>query len=272
MWSRGPRDFGAFEARLEADHRSRLEAMGVTVGPSDRDLLRLSVGYDAGTGAARVSLDPAPGVVVRLSRDGRRPSASSPAVADGAALGEAGTYRLQAFVGPDPVLEERVVTLERHLAAGATVRLATPPDQRYPGTGDWTLTDGLRGSLNHADGLWQGWLGPDVDATIDLGSLRAVTGATATFLQNIRSWIVLPSRVEFSWSPDGAAWSEPVQVGHDIPVMRDGAVIQAFAVALPEGARVRYLRVVGHNAGLLPAGHPGAGTPSWLFADEIVVK
>jgi hexosaminidase len=54
--------------------------------------------------------------------------------------------------------------------------------------------------------------------------------------------------------------------------MRDGAILQPFQAVLPAGTRVRYVRVVGRNAGPLPAGHPGAGTPSWLFADEIVVK
>jgi hexosaminidase len=272
MWSEGPRDFASLRARLDQDHLPRLRAMGVAVGPADRDLLTLSMTYDPGTRAARIRMDPAPGVVVRMTRDGRSPSASSPIVADGATLGRDGVYRLQAFVGRDPILGERTLEVEHHRASGATVRLATPPDKRYPGTGDWTLTDGLRGSLDHADGLWQGWLGPDVEAVVDLGSVQPVASVSVAFLQNIRSWIVMPSRVEFSWSSDNEQWSPPVTRSPDVPVMRDGPVIQPFAVTLPAGTRTRYVRVLGRNAGPLPAGHPGAGTASWLFADEIVVK
>ena len=112
----------------------------------------------------------------------------------------------------------------------------------------------------------------DVDAVVDLGSPQPATNVSVTFLQNIRSWIVMPTRVEFSWSLDGTRWSQLVTRGHDIPVMRDGAIIQPFSVPLPAGTRARYIRVVGRNAGPLPPGHPGAGTASWLFADEIVVK
>jgi hypothetical protein len=32
------------------------------------------------------------------------------------------------------------------------------------------------------------------------------------------------------------------------------------------------VRAILRNAGRLPAGHPGAGEPSWTFADELVVS
>ncbi len=170
MWSSGPRDFASLQARLDADHLPRLRAMGVAVGPADRDLLRSRSPMTPDTrGRAHPHR---PGAWRGGPHDPRRPPAER-VFADrrptGTTLGGDGRYRLQAFVGRDPILGERTLNMERHRATGATVRLVTPPDKRYPGTGDWTLTDGLRGSLDHADGLWQGWLGPDVDAVVDLG-------------------------------------------------------------------------------------------------------
>ena len=34
----------------------------------------------------------------------------------------------------------------------------------------------------------------------------------------------------------------------------------------------RYVKVLAKNYGIIPAGKPGAGTPAWVFADEIEVE
>ncbi len=106
---------------------------------------------------------------------------------------------------------------------------------------------------------------------LDLGAAHRADSVTVRFLQNVRSWIVLPSRVECAWSADGAVWHDAGAATHAVPVAREGVVIEPFTVALPAGAAPRYLRLTARSAGMLPAGHPGAGRPSWLFADEVVL-
>lgn len=272
MWSSGPRDTASLRQRLDDDQLPRLRAMGVAVGPADRDLMRLDVAFDTAVRAPRIDFEAGEkAIVLRASADGNPPTASSPVVVGSALLPGPGTWRLQPFFGNATILNARVVTVERHHAVGAQVTLAVQPDRRYRGTGAHNLTDGMLGSRDHADGLWQGWLGPDVDAVVDLDSVQAVHSVRIDFLQNIHSWIVLPGQVEFSWSADRVHWSPVAVARHDVPVQREGAIIRPFADSLPAGTRARFIRVVGRNAGPLPAGHPGAGTPSWLFADEIVV-
>jgi hexosaminidase len=34
----------------------------------------------------------------------------------------------------------------------------------------------------------------------------------------------------------------------------------------------RYLKILAENYGKLPEGHPGKGTPAWLFVDEVSVR
>jgi hypothetical protein len=48
-------------------------------------------------------------------------------------------------------------------------------------------------------------------------------------------------------------------------------VTKDFAVTFPRG-RVRYVRVDVTGAGPLPAWHPGARSPSFFFADEILAE
>ncbi len=277
LWSPRPgaggRDVAALRTRIDADHAPRLRALGAAVGPEDRDLMKIAVGYDPKARSAVVSLAPGvQGVTVRMSRNGYAPTAASPLVADSALLDGDGARRLQPFYGNAPILGERMLAIERHPAVGATVRSSPAPSPSYPGTGRWSLTDGLIGSLDHGDGLWQGWWGPDVTMIMTLDSLQTVHSVRIGFLQNIRSWIVLPRAVEFQLSTDGITWTDVVTRTHDVPVMRDGAIAQPFKADFPEGTRARWIRIIARNSGMLPAGHPGAGSPSWIFADEIAVR
>jgi hexosaminidase len=49
-------------------------------------------------------------------------------------------------------------------------------------------------------------------------------------------------------------------------------ILQQFEVVAAAGTRARFVRITARNGGRLPAWHPGAGRPSWVFADEIVVR
>lgn len=273
MWSTGPKDLSSLRRRVAEDHTPRLRALGAAVGPEASDLMRIAVSYDKQALSARIRLTPGvPGVTVRMSRDGKAPTAASPLLADSALLDGDGVRRLQPFYGDSPILGEKRVMIERHLALGATVRTSPAPSASYPGTGAGSLTDGLIGSSDHGDGLWQGWWGPDVVFVMSLESVPNAKNVRIDFLQNIRSWIAFPRAVEFQFSDDGVTWSDAVVRTHDVPVMRDGALVRPFAVELPTGPRARWLRITARSSGVLPAGHPGAGSPSWMFADEIVVR
>ncbi|MBL0171828.1 MAG: beta-N-acetylhexosaminidase [Gemmatimonadaceae bacterium] len=272
LWSGPSRDVGNLQRRLEVSHVPALRSAGYAVGPADQSIASVAVRYDSIARRPMLSVRSlADGIVMRGTTDGSRPTSASRRYVDGATLAAARTVRLQAFWGARPVLEERRVTMVRHNGIGARVRTTPAVDARYPGTGPWSLADGLLGSTEHGDGLWQGWWVPDVDVTLELAVPTDVARLQVDFLQNVRSWIVLPATVAFSFSLDGVEWSAPLIARHDVPVSREGAVRQPFAVAVPSGRRVRFIRVQARSAGPLPAGHPGAGQPAWLFADEVLV-
>lgn len=273
LWSSAPRDTADFLRRAREDHVPRLVASGVQVGPEDRDLLRFALGFDAAVSVARIEYVAASDrLVVRATRDGSAPTASSPTLASGALLREPGTYRLQAFVDAAPVREERRVEVVAHRARGTTVRATPAADARYAGTGPNALTDGLRGSESHHDGTWHGWLRDDVQIEIPLAAPTPIREITVGVLQSVRSWIVLPRAIEMSWTTDGRTWTAPRVITHDIPPMTDGATVHRLGVTLPQAQTVRGVRVTLRSSGPLPAGHPGAGRPSWIFADEIEIR
>ena len=128
------------------------------------------------------------------------------------------------------------------------------------------------GSSDFNDGLWQGWNGPNLDAVVDLGSVQPVRVVEGSFIQVTRSWILLPRDMTVWLSEDGASWREAGTATHDIPAEHLEPVLRRLVVALPESARARYVKVRATSAGALPAWHGGAGRPSWIFADELIVR
>ena len=145
-----------------------------------------------------------------------------------------------------------------------------PYSYRYTGGGDGTLSDGLRGSSNHRDGGWQGFLGKDLEVLIDLGKVQPIRSVAITFLQNNASWIFLPDSLIFSLSSNGKRFHSINEVENTITKKTDRPVIQEFSQVFPD-TPARFIRVRAKNAGICPVWHEAAGQACWLFADEIVV-
>lgn len=147
------------------------------------------------------------------------------------------------------------------LSTGRPVAYLTPNDPRYDAAGSGSLTDGVRGDWDYADGRWQGWLDSDADLVVDLGERRPLRYIGADFMQGYTADIWLPREVEISVSDDSVRFEPLAAVGHDVPVEFRQGVYRTFAW---EGeAAGRYVR--------LTARHNGR-RGGWIFTDEIVVR
>jgi hexosaminidase len=198
------------------------------------------------------------GIRVRYTTDGSPPTAASPPVSDTTSFSDGDEVALGVFAGDEAIPLRRGFSVVDHLARGATVAFEHPPDPRYPGPGPAALVDGLRGSDNHHDGIWQGWWEHDLDATIDMGRVRTIRSVSLSFLENEGAWIIPPDSVSIFVSRDGEAWTE-------VEGDRDGTTDMA------DFTETRFVRIRAARA-ILAVPHPGAGQPGWLFADEIVVR
>jgi hexosaminidase len=107
----------------------------------------------------------------------------------GTTFTSAGTVRVQPFLNGKPMPLSATLTIDRHLAVGADVATNVPNSPKYPGTGPFTLIDGLRGSTDFRDGVWQGWEGDDVEAVVDLGRRAAIREVELCASQDMRSSI-----------------------------------------------------------------------------------
>ncbi|MBX3297598.1 MAG: GH92 family glycosyl hydrolase [Acidobacteria bacterium] len=143
---------------------------------------------------------------------------------------------------------------------------------QYTGGGDDAMVDGLRGTRNFASGEWQGYQGKVLEAVIDLKERRRVMEVGGSFLQTTRSWIWMPSRIEFEASDDGVTFRKIAEIKTDVPLTDETPQVKEFLTKLTAPVTGRYIRVRAFNIGPIPAWHPGAGGDPWIFVDEVIIR
>ena len=270
VWSpKNTHDFSDFRTRLRAQLK-KLDYLKIQYSPGSFKV-DIATQFDSETGKVNVILSSEqPDVPIYYTLDGRDPSVKSteckgPLTVSGSTVIKAGLY-------VDGKLKEKISewAFLFHQAVGKKIENKTQWSEKYPGGGETALNNGLRGSKDHHDGLWQGFLGNDMDVIIDFGKEIPVTSVMVTMLQNQKSWIFLPKYIEYSLSSDRKKWHSINKVLNSISPKEEQVFIQPFIQPFPS-TPARYLRVTAKNYGVCPDWHEGAGQPSWIFVDEIVV-
>lgn len=166
-------------------------------------------------------------------------------------------------------------TLERaqvtNLAAGKPVELLTQP-KKYAQEDPQTLTDGALGGANFYAN-WLGFEGNDLEAIIDLETEQPIYKVSAAFLQVVNHIVFLPKSVSFYASNDGKNFELLGTVDNPKPLQKESKIndIQNFGLE-GLGRSFRYLKIQADNMETAPDWHHGAGLPSWIFVDEVIVE
>ncbi|MEP7256540.1 MAG: beta-N-acetylhexosaminidase [Ferruginibacter sp.] len=159
-------------------------------------------------------------------------------------------------------------------ATGKKITLVNEPSKNYPGDGAFTLVNAVQNEKGLSrSNEFLGFLGKDLDAMIDLGTLTDINKITLHVLDQNGSWIYLPSQVEITYLPDYDLTDEiikksPKEIKTIDPVKDKGAK----TITIESKQKCRFLHIVAKNLGTIPSGNPGAGNPAWLFVDEIEIE
>jgi hypothetical protein len=162
------------------------------------------------------------------------------------------------------------VSMQDHLALFKPVRLTVPASPKYPAGGPAALTNGLRG-LEDYHCHWLGYEGENMEAVIDLGTVKTVRSIKASFLQTIIAWVWLPVRVEYAVSEDGTGFRTVSVLDNPVSGRRADDFIHSFGSGF-DPVKARYIRVRAENRKICPDWHKGHGGPAWIFCDEVVVQ
>ena len=150
------------------------------------------------------------------------------------------------------------------------MKLEHPYSDQYSAGGLKALIDHQRGGDNFRTGVWQGYHGVDLVATIDLGTKMKINRLAGSFLQEQGSWIFMPKEVEFFVSDDGKKFRSVGKKTNEIAENEDDAVIQELGVR--PRCEARYVKMAAKNIGICPDWHVGAGQPAWIFCDEFIIE
>lgn len=267
-----PEAYADFLARLDA-HYLRLDALNVAYGLESPPFTMETQAASNGALSAKV-VALGRGVAGRGVWQGFRTDADS--ISSGSDFVVSGPGEVRMEVGRRGQWTGQKVSfpLDGHDAVFKPLELSFTPSPWYTGGGDGALVDGKLGSADFRDGAWQAQQGEEMTATVDLGGAAVIDEVGVGVYLYQDAWIFLPAAVHWEGSPDGEAWSTLARIAPGDVLARDDRQqrMSLRAVVRPGAPEVRYVRMTVNNAGACPDWHAAAGSDSWIFLDEMVVR
>jgi predicted alpha-1,2-mannosidase len=157
------------------------------------------------------------------------------------------------------------------LPTDKTITVLTKVNSMYTAGGADALIDGITGTTNWRAGEWQSYYGNDFEAVIDLKKVKNISSVSATFLQDIGSWIWMPTQMEIYVSNDNKNFTL-VKTANPKTDIKDEKVVVENLVVNIGNTKTRYIKIKAKNFGTILSWHLGAGNPSHLFISEMTVK
>ena len=214
-----------------------------------------------------VELGTAQEAIIRYTLDGNQPTLESPIYSSPIVLFKDALIKSKAFSSNG---ESQEVSAPFYKIDGSrSISIQSEYANQYAAAGDKTLIDYLRGTGSYRTGSWQGYR-ENLEATVDLGTIKPIDYLAIGFLQDIKSWIFYPPQVEFLVSEDGQDFRSIGIINNTFSDEEYGSFHQDFATQVNVSAR--YVKVKANNYGVCPDWHLGAGGVTWLFADELIIK
>lgn len=149
------------------------------------------------------------------------------------------------------------------------ITLQEQPSKGYSFNGAPALADGIKGNSNYKTGRWLGFQGKDIDAVIDLKGATEIS--KIKFSTNVvkGDWIMDAGEIIVRVSDDGKTFREIAK--EVLPEMKatdkDGIYPHEISFA---SVKANYVQVTIKKVSL-PSWHGGAGSPAFIFVDEIEV-
>jgi predicted alpha-1,2-mannosidase len=157
------------------------------------------------------------------------------------------------------------------LPTDKTITILSKLNPMYTAGGSDALIDGIKGTENWRAGEWQSYYGNDFEAIIDFKKMNNIKEVKCYFLQDIRSWIWMPTEMEIFTSNDGKIFVSIGTTKNKIDVKDETIQVASLQMDF-SSLNARYIKIKAKNYGIIPAWHLGVGNTSHLFISEVEVK
>ena len=151
------------------------------------------------------------------------------------------------------------------------INISSKYNSQYTAGGNDGIIDGIKGDNDWRKGGWQGYQGQDFESVIDFGKEILISLVGARFLQDTRSWILMPVNVIYEISEDNIHYQKVLSVSNLIADTVMTNTIEEHGGKI-EPVKARFLKVKAKNYGTLPSWHAGSGSEAFIFIDEINIK
>jgi hypothetical protein len=170
----------------------------------------------------------------------------------------------------DHIMTVLNMALIENKAKGKEIKSLTAFNPRYSNPGAKGLTDGIFGG-RHFNAGWLGYEGTDMVVEIDLGKNDSIRKVSMNFLRDFVSWVFLPNEVKVELSADGKIYKQVASIKNTITDRRFGVEPVYHSLEFSPSV-ARYVKVSAISMKKCPEWHRGAGQPSWVFCDEIIIE
>lgn len=152
-----------------------------------------------------------------------------------------------------------------------TVTLDCLWENHYPGSGMQNLVDEQRGGSDFRNIEWQGFQCEAVSGVVEFTEIKTIQKVSLSSLQDVRSWIYIPTELEIEYSLDGKTYKKFGTVKSDKDPRKFASCISELTVeSVP--TEVKYIRFKAKNLGVNPDWHLSPGGKTWIFLDELIIE
>jgi len=256
-----PAHYKEFEGRV-ISHFKILDEMGVNYAKSIYNVTGKVMSFNNGI-SYELSTSQNP-TGIRYTLDGTVPTANSKRYRKVIPVPKSTTVKSAYFENSE--LKSAVSSQEftTSKTTGKKIILEHQPSENYSFGGAFTLVDGIIGNGKQLGKTWLGFQGKDVVATIDLGQKTQFNEIYFNTLENKGSWIHLAKSAQVFVADDLKNFILIKEIGTEEIKKAEGKIKLHVG-----NQNSKYIKVRIENAGIIPAGNPGADSKAWLFVDEI---
>ena len=182
------------------------------------------------------------------------------------------TSRIETYLAPDFMATSDTISAQFFKKPNNyTIDIKSTYNPQYHAGGSDGLLDGIFGTTNWRKGDWQGYQGQDFEAIVVLQEPKSISEIHSNYLQDQRSWIVMPTKVEYYTSIDNINFTLVTTISNDVNPKQEENSIKDFSYTT-KPINARYVKVKAYNFGKLPEWHQGFGGDAFIFVDEITIK
>ncbi|MCE3075970.1 glycoside hydrolase family 20 protein [Chryseobacterium gwangjuense] len=259
-----PKNYKEFEGRVINQFKV-LDKMGVNYAKS---IYNISGKVTAATDGVSYELSTSQNPNgIRYTLDGTEPTTNSQTYKNAIPVSKSLTIKSAYFENGQLKSAVSSQTFTVSKTTGKKITLEQQPNENYSFGGAFTLVDGIIGNQRQLGKTWLGFQGKDVVATIDFGQKTQFSEVYFNTLDNKGSWIHFAKSAQIFISDDGTNFKMIKEVGKDEILNAKGKIKLNLG-----NQSSKYIKVKIENAGIIPAGNPGADSKAWLFVDEIGVN